>query len=300
MPNPRTRNGLDRRQFLARMGVLGAATVVGWRPTAAGASTPEPVGGLLREVARDTINGLVAFVVPGPDLYSLRQGVTTAEAGGVDADTTDFMLDALDSFVPLHDQLVGPLVRSLATGLSDGAARTGTPLVLPRRLTGLLDNTVHTLDEALAPLLTNDVTLPISEVIALLLNTMATWVDPTSVAGPFPTAPFANLSFANKAEAFRRMEEDTTEVAATLDRDLPEPLRGSLAGLLSFVPGALLEFVAFGTYSEWSTADRATRQLSGVPVGWRLSGYLDETGYRPVEGWDDLQGYYAGRRSADR
>lgn len=293
-----SRDGLDRRQFLARVGVLGAAAAVGV-PRAAAAAPPEPIGAVLQQLARDTISGLVAFVVPGPDPYSVQQGVTTVEPGGLDAGATDFMLTSLDDFFPLQDQLFGPLAQALATGLTDGAARAGVPLALPGPLTGVLDDVVDTLDAALAPLLTTDDTAPLSVVIALLLNTIATWVDPASLAGPFPAAPFANLSAGGKAEAFRRMEEDTTAIAASLDGNLTEPLRGSLAGLMAFVPGALVEFVGFGTYSEWSAADRGTGALTGVPVGWQLTGYLAETGFEPVEGWDELRGYYAGRTSAD-
>ena len=295
---PAGRGGLDRRQFLARIGVLGAAVTVG-APRVAGAAPPEPLGGLLAELARDTISGLVAFVVPGADPYSVQQGVTTTEPGGVDAATTDFMLSSLDGFYPLHDQLVGPLAKALAIGLSDGAARFGGPLELPGPLSALLDDAVQALDDALAPLLTTDDTAPLSVVISLLLNTMASWVDPASIAGPYLTAPFANLAFDAKAEVFRRMEEDTVATAAALDGNLPEPLRLTLSGLISFVPGALVEFVGFGTYSEWSAADRTTGALVGAPVGWQLSGYLAETDYTPVDGWDELRGYYAGRTSAD-
>ena len=295
---PASADGLDRRQFLARVGVLGAAAAVGL-PRVASAEPPEPLGSLLQELARDTISGLVAFVVPGPDAYSVQQGLTAPEAGGIDAATTDFMLTSLDNFYPFQDQLVGPLARALATGLTDGAARAGTPLDLPGPLVGVVDEHVRTLDDALAPVLTTDYTAPLSVVISLLLNTMATWVDPASLSGPFPAAPFANLSFDAKVEVFRRMEEDAAATAASFDGDLPEPLRHSLSGLMAFVPGALLEFVGFGTYSEWSAADRTTGQLVGTPVGWQLTGYLAETDFTPVDGWADLRGYYAGRTSAD-
>jgi hypothetical protein len=30
-------------------------------------------------------------------------------------------------------------------------------------------------------------------------------------------------------------------------------------------------------------------------VGWRLSGYLSETGFVPVNGWDEFLGYFENR-----
>lgn len=35
------------------------------------------------DLTRDTLNGLVAFVVPGPDAYSRAQGEWTREPGGI-------------------------------------------------------------------------------------------------------------------------------------------------------------------------------------------------------------------------
>jgi hypothetical protein len=113
-------------------------------------------------------------------------------------------------------------------------------------------------------------------------------------------SPFSNLSFASKAVAFQMLEEDTVTVSAMFDNNLSEPLRESFSGLLAFLGGALLEFAAFGSYSEWSGFDAKTRELTEVPVGWRLSKYLKSTGYQPVEGWDEFKGYYQGRRRAHK
>ena len=43
-------------------------------------------------LVHDTLNGLLAFVVPGPDLYSVGQGVSTAGPGGVDAEVTEVLI----------------------------------------------------------------------------------------------------------------------------------------------------------------------------------------------------------------
>jgi hypothetical protein len=291
---------IDRRQFLARLGVLGAATTVIGAGTALAMPPPndplDDIEQLLQALARDTMGGLAAFCVPGPDGYSLTQGVSTAEPGGVDAGGIDFMLSALDTFFPMHDEALTPIVQSLATGLSDGARGYG--YVLPERLLHVPVAVVRSLDDLLSPVLSNDITMPLSGLIALFLNTMASWVDPASLAGPYFGSPFANLDYAGKVEVFRRMEEDTPAVAAALDSNLPEPLRNSLSGLIAFVAGALCEFMSFGIYNEWAALG-PDRQLTSVPVGWQLTGYLASTGYQPVEGWNEFTGYYQGRRSAE-
>lgn len=90
--------GIDRRAFLARMGVLGAAVALG-RPALAGAARAggggDQVRLLLAELSGDTLSGLAAFVVPGPDPYSVAQWVSTPEDGALAARTPDFLLDAL-------------------------------------------------------------------------------------------------------------------------------------------------------------------------------------------------------------
>jgi hypothetical protein len=289
--------GIDRRQFLARAGVLGAASVL---PSlipgriAAALSRADPVldalSPVLQQVSRDTISGLVAFVVPGPDPYSTAQGVTTSEPGGIDAKGADFLLDALDHFFPLPDEVLRPVVQALGTALSDTK-----PGLLPPNLLNVPVDLVHQLDDALGTLLRSNDTVPLSIVVALFLNFLATMVQSSSLVGPFPASPFANLSSAEKAEAFRTLEQDTASVVARVDANLSEPARQTLSGVLAFLAGALLEFAAFGSYSEWSAFDPATRAVNGVPVGWRLSGYLSETGFVPVNGWDEFLGYFENR-----
>src|ERR1700760_2302659 len=120
-----TRNDLSRRSFLARIGVLGAGSLLlpgcfsalDAAPGAATGTAVEALGldtlvGLLRPVleqlARDTINGFVAFTLPGQDPYSAAQGTPRPEPGGIEAGGTDFLLTNLDKFLPLPDELVKP------------------------------------------------------------------------------------------------------------------------------------------------------------------------------------------------
>jgi hypothetical protein len=285
-----TSSFLARRAFLARLGVLGAAVAAGGVMPVAYAGTRAVPGvdalrPVLQELARDTINGLCVFVVPGPDAYSQAQGTPRREAGAMEAKTPDFLMQALDDFVPFPDEIARPVATAFATGLS------ASPIVLPESYGRVLPGQFRSLDAALGAVLRNDSAIPLSLAIALALNMLATQVDPASVRGPF-LSPFARLSYARKAEVFARLEGADSDLVGLLDAEFPQPLQGSVSGLLKFVGGALLEFTTFGSYSEWAVFDRRTRRLTGRPVGWSLTGYQP---HGPVEGWDDLQGYYQGR-----
>lgn len=283
---------LSRRVFLARIGVLGATVGAGGLAlgrAASGSPTPplaqvvDALRPVLAELARDTLNGLTTFVVPGPDPYSRAQGTPRTEPGALEAEATDFMIEALDNFVPFPQQLVRPVTTALSTGLSD------LGIELPGDLLDLLPLPLDTLDEALTRLLDSDDAIPLSLVVALLLNLVATQVNPLAVSGPF-ASPFARLSFAEKSRAFALIEGPDADLVALLDTELPEPLRASVSGLLRFVGGALLEFPAFGAYNERAVFDASSRTLTGTPVGWQLTGYGGAS-----DGWDELLGYYQGR-----
>jgi hypothetical protein len=295
LPTDTTMNShstVGRRAFLARMGLLGAVFGAGaLLPRSALASAPGDVfPGLvdtlrlvLAELARDTMNGLSVFALPGSDGYSRAQGTARSGPGGLEAKTTDFLIDSLDNFVPYPDEIARPIAQAFATALVD----TGSPLP------GLdwLPLEAMRLDKGLRLLLENDGTLPLSVAIAGLLNLVATQVNPRAVNGPF-LSPFARLSFADKARAFALLEGPDADLVARLDTEFPEPLQDSVSGLLRFVGGALLEFASFGAYNEYAVFDRRTKQLRGQPVGWQLCRYQP---HGPVEGWDDLVGYYQGR-----
>ncbi len=282
---------LDRRAFLARIGLLSAAAGAPalFAPPAV-AQPPNPLPDLvallrpiLAELARDTLNGLTAFVFPGPDEYSAAQGTPREEPGAAEAESTDFMIAALDNFVPFPDRLAQPIAAAVATGTAD----SGIPLPGIEQL----PLQAATLDEALAALLENDATIPLSLSIAGMLNLVATQVNPAAVNGAF-LSPFARLSYAEKAQVFQRIEVANSDLVAVLDAQFPEPSKDAVSGLLKFVGGALLEFVAYGSMTEWAVFDPERKELTGRPVGWDLASYLPDG---PVEGWDDFQGYYQGR-----
>src|SRR5262245_35043522 len=116
----------SRREFLARIGVLGAGALVLPRctvaPNGSGGLESELLGigqiiGLLRPVladlSRDTMNGFVAFSLPGQDAYSRAQGTVRSEPGGLQAGGTEFLIRNLDRFLPLPDELVRPASAAL-------------------------------------------------------------------------------------------------------------------------------------------------------------------------------------------
>lgn len=279
----------SRRTFLARVGILGAAAGCGGLLSSQATAAADPLAGLitrlrpvLDELSRDTLNGLTTFVMPGNDAYSAAQGTHRPEAGALDAGDTGFMVSALDDFVPFPDELARPIAAAFTTAASD----IGIPLPpdLPPR--------IGALDEALGVLLRNDAPIPLSLAIAMLLNLLATQVNPAAVRGPF-LSPFSRLSYSEKARAFSLVEGADSDLVGLLDTKFPEPSHDAVSGLLKFVGGALLEFPAFGGYSEYAVFDTHTRTLRARPVGWQLSGYQP---HGPVEGWDEFKGYYQGRK----
>jgi len=122
--------GVSRRELLERATVLVAgATVLDHLPHALRVqSWIEDAYAATPNVVRQTMNGLVAFVVPGRDRYSRAQGTKSRTPGGIEAGATPVLIRTLDRFLP------GPLPLS-ATAASilnefatqvDPASRHGT------------------------------------------------------------------------------------------------------------------------------------------------------------------------------
>jgi len=296
---------VSRRSFLVRTGVLTAAAVLArpaWSSPPARAQSVddllEPLlGGLdpvLALLTTDAISAMGAFVVPSTDPYSVAQGLTDERPGAVAAETTRFILDALDKqFLPIPDTAA----RTLAEAFLASARDLPIPLELPAGITDLLRDGADALDDLLLQLLVNDQVVPTGLVIAMYFNLAATLVDPTSLVGPF-VSPFANLAWEDKGAAFAMIEGQHADLVQALDSHLTAPLDESVSGLLHFVPGALLEFIGFGTYSEFHQLDRSADplRLQGRPVGWELTGF-QEGMLQAGHGWDELIGYHKGVRS---
>lgn len=289
---------LGRRRFLAMVGLLGAGSVAarGTAGRATGVVQLDAAGPVrdaagtaaeaLRLLATDTYRGLASWVVPGPDPYSVAQGVTDDRPGGVDAAADRFLMEGLDGLLPLPDTLVGPAARALARGVREAG---GPDLPPPSPLD-------RTLDDALVAVLGNDGSTPVSLLVALLLNLAAVEVRPDGVAGAFPASPFASLSWDDKTAAMRILEEDHPRIAATIDGDLDEPSRQSLSGLLDYASSSIVHFTAFGAYSEFHALDPATGVATERPIGWELTDFAPGR-HTPADGWDELRGYHQGMRT---
>ncbi len=109
---------ISRRGFLGNIALVTAALTLaratdsltsrGW-VQAAEVVTPD--------LLHDTFNGLLAFIVPGPDDYSVAQGVSTVEPGGVDIGVTDILIATLDEttpFLPQFSATVAGILNSIA------------------------------------------------------------------------------------------------------------------------------------------------------------------------------------------
>jgi hypothetical protein len=73
------------------------------------------------DLVHDTLNGLSAFVVPGPDAYSVAQGVSTPEPGAIAALTTEIFIPILDGsvpFVPNFSAVVAGLLNQTALAVN--------------------------------------------------------------------------------------------------------------------------------------------------------------------------------------
>jgi hypothetical protein len=95
-------SGISRRTLLERAGLAGAGVILAQLPGfLSGKGWLEQAHAQSPDQVRETIDALVAFVVPGPDPYSVAQGQSTQEPGGIEAGATDLVIELLDRFVGL-------------------------------------------------------------------------------------------------------------------------------------------------------------------------------------------------------
>jgi hypothetical protein len=215
---PPAQAGISRRELVGRM-IVAVGAVAGLDGAVRRAGLVDEARAATADVVLETMNGLAAFIVPGPDDYSAAQGESTAEPGGVAAHAGEALIQGLN------------------------------------------------MAQASQPTLAANVTA--------LLNGVALAVNPNAGNGPF-SAPFANLSFAEKGFVFATLEGS--------------PAFEELRPLVGVLPG----LVAFLAYSEVGVFNPATRSLVGQPVGWAISGYDGV-----ADGRDELIGYFENRRKVD-
>jgi hypothetical protein len=282
-----------RRDFIVRSGILGAAVAVGWvpgtrLPRAIGQTADDlplsDIGELLRVLARDTFDGFASMVVPGPDAYSVAQGASAVGPGAIDAGVSTLLMDTFDHFIALPDLALANVAVALSAGLA------APPLSLPPTLAGAATPVTNQLDDALRVFTENDQAIPVSVVLALVLNQAAVAVNPAAVSGRF-VSPFARLSFDEKLAAMELLETASADAVATVDAQLPDSETGSASGLIRFTANAMFAVAAFGAYAEQAVFDPVARQLTGRPVGWSSTRYQPNG---PVAGWAEFRGYFRG------
>ncbi len=115
---------ISRRAFFLRaLAAAGALTAVPGLLERAG--LVEAAQAATPDLTQDTLNGLVAFFVPGPDAYSVNQGQSTPEHGGIDGGAAIGLhqgLNAAYSFMPTLADTVATLLNSTATAINPGAS----------------------------------------------------------------------------------------------------------------------------------------------------------------------------------
>lgn len=118
----RSGSTLTRRTFVARALATAGALVA--LPDAIARLGLDDVAAAAPDLVTDTLNGLVAFVVPGPDAYSIAQGEATAEPGGIDAFATPALIEGLTFAQPSQPlaSIVASLLNLVAQGVDPESA----------------------------------------------------------------------------------------------------------------------------------------------------------------------------------
>lgn len=108
---------LSRRQFASWLGLSGVAVAFLRSPFAHERGWIAAAENVLPDELHDTFNGFLVFVVPGPDVYSTHQGVSTTEPGAIEANATDVLIQTLDDnapYAPQFSAIVAAILNDLA------------------------------------------------------------------------------------------------------------------------------------------------------------------------------------------
>ena len=123
---------LSRRSFLRHAGLTAAAMALLQAPEVlSGRGWIQPAYAAKTDLVHDTFNGLLAFVVPGSDTYSVDQGVWTDEPGGVAAGITDVLIASMDQaapFLPNFSVQPAGILNNVALAVNPSASN---PLPVP-------------------------------------------------------------------------------------------------------------------------------------------------------------------------
>lgn len=116
-PTPLRAPDLGRRIFLQGTGLAAAAASL-LQGSALVATLTRNAHAASPDLVHDSLSGLLAFIVPGPDPYSVAQGVSTVEPGGVGAGVIEVLVRTLDLTVPFVPQFSATVV-SILEGLAN-------------------------------------------------------------------------------------------------------------------------------------------------------------------------------------
>jgi len=112
---------LTRRGFLGR--AAAAAVLIELRGFVTAKGAWPPAEAQSPDLVRETLDALVAFMIPGDDAYSVAQGDSRDGPGGVAGGGGGVLMDRLDFFVPQPDNLAHnddtvPLSAAIAAALN--------------------------------------------------------------------------------------------------------------------------------------------------------------------------------------
>ena len=114
---------LSRRSFIRQAGLTAAAMALLPVPEVlSGRGWIQPAEAAEPDLVHHTYNGLLAFVVPGFDPYSVQQRVSTEERGGVAAGITEVLIASMDQAVPFRPNFSVELA-----GILNGVAQVVNP-----------------------------------------------------------------------------------------------------------------------------------------------------------------------------
>ena len=91
----------------------------------AGQATPQNEAQSAPDLTRDTLNGVAVFFVPGPDPYSVQQGESAPEPGGLETGAGEGLFQGLNfanPFVPNLADVVAGLLNSTALAVNPGVS----------------------------------------------------------------------------------------------------------------------------------------------------------------------------------
>lgn len=114
---------LSRREFASWLGLSGVAVAFVGSPFAHERGWITAAKDVRTDALHDTLNGLLVFIVPGPDAYSVQQGVSTAEPGAIEANVTDVVIETLDAstpYAPRFSAIVATILDNLALAVNPG------------------------------------------------------------------------------------------------------------------------------------------------------------------------------------